>query len=293
MAPNRQEDEKMTITKLAQSITDAEKPEGSVWIDKNGKQHTHFAGAKLADRSNEKLAKALNTAVAGSALDGAFIAAKDNPYQGAGPKMPYMSEDEVAKIGPKEAMLRAARADDLKIPEALDRTKGMTKEELNKLHDKLSKPTKVGAKKIKPTPPVKPSAHTEADKKAIAEIRKSEAAKAEEKKKANLAKLKAANAEKKAVKDAAKASKAAGKPAGAPSPRVALDTATAKKPASDAPKPAKKPSKMDLATELLKTKGATQVELHALTGWKYTNVKELAARAKMKLSETDGRFRLV
>lgn len=26
------------------------KPKGSVWIDKNGKQHTHFAGSKLADR---------------------------------------------------------------------------------------------------------------------------------------------------------------------------------------------------------------------------------------------------
>lgn len=56
---------------------------------------------------------------------------------------------------------------------------------------------------------------------------------------------------------------------------------------------AKKLSKMDQATDMLKrAKGASQKELFELTGWKYTNVKELAERASMKLVQDGERYRL-
>jgi len=32
----------------------AQQPSGSVWIDRDGKRHTHFAGAKLAERPTDK-----------------------------------------------------------------------------------------------------------------------------------------------------------------------------------------------------------------------------------------------
>jgi hypothetical protein len=50
-------------------------------------------------------------------------------------------------------------------------------------------------------------------------------------------------------------------------------------------------SKKEAAFKLLRLKaGATQPELHKLTGWPHTNVRELAQQSKMKLVEKDGRF---
>jgi hypothetical protein len=220
---------------------------------------------------------------------------------------------DMAKIGPKEAALQAQRAD-LSIPAALDRTKGMTKADFDRLHEKLGKPAPKFKAKVKVVKPTHPATLTDVDKKAISDLKKDETMKAKTKKQQKADYDKARREEKKAARDAVKKakqsdpvdallapnrkdgpSKPQAKPTAGAKPQPVAKSAPEAKPASDAPKPAKKPSKMDLATDMLKTeKGATQAELHALTGWKHTNVKELAARAKMKLvAFGEGRMRLV
>jgi hypothetical protein len=52
------------------------------------------------------------------------------------------------EIGPKEAALREAREEDLSIPAALDRTRDMTKEDFDELHDKLTVPKKGSATQV-------------------------------------------------------------------------------------------------------------------------------------------------
>lgn len=196
---------------------------------------------------------------------------------------PFAKEDDVSKIGPKEAALQAARAD-LSIPESLDRTKGMSKDDFDKLHDKLGKPApKRPGAKLKLVPPEKPSTLTTADKKAIAELKATEKKAAEEKKAARLAELKAANVERKAIRDEAKKAKAANapqKPADKPKPAPTPKTAKAAKPASEA----RKGSKTALIGELLGRKnGCTSAEVLAATGWPAVSMPQQAKAVGVKL----------
>jgi hypothetical protein len=63
--------------------------------------------------------------------------------------------------------------------------------------------------------------------------------------------------------------------------------------AAAAPAAKKKENKSDVVQRMLTTgNGATREELSKATGWPHVNLKMAAIRAKMKLVETDGRFRL-
>jgi hypothetical protein len=192
---------------------------------------------------------------------------------------PFAKEDDMAKVGPKEAALREAREDDLSIPAALDRTKGMSKEDFAGLHEKLGKPAPKGKGRTKLTvvPAARPANLTEADKKAIAEIKKEEETVKAKKKAESLAKLKAVAAGKKAIKDAAKATKAANapeKPTGKPktsSPPIGL--ASRAKPASEP----RKGSKTELIGELLRRKkGCTTADVLKATGWPAVSMPQQA-----------------
>lgn len=200
---------------------------------------------------------------------------------------------DMAKIGPKEAALQAQRTD-LSIPAALDRTKGMSKADFDELHEKLGKPSNrvlQHAKDVayrKAIKAAKPGTLTEADKKAIAEIKKSEKAKAEAKKAADAAKRKEDAAEKKAVKDAAKKAKATSNPATdaeiaeadrilTRSPKKAKATSAPQKPAGK-PKPSPAPEtapKAKPASKVLKGTTIASVTVGAIMAGK-TNEEALA-----------------
>ena len=194
---------------------------------------------------------------------------------------------DMAKIGPKEAALAAARADDLTIPAALDRTKGMSKEDFDKLHDKLSKPAPKSKAKLKVIPPAKPATLTEADKKAIRELKAAEKLATAEKAKEKAAAAKEARAEQKAIRDAAKAAKKANgpaKPQGSPpvasTPKTATKTTPKAKPASEA----RKGSKTALIGDLLKRKeGCTTADVLKATGWPAVSMPQQAKAVGVKL----------
>jgi hypothetical protein len=121
------------------------------------------------------------------------------------------------KAGPKEQQLAAMRMPtEGSVPAFLDRTKGLTKEQIAASGDKARENAERGIAKgvarglTSPAP--RPSNLTDADKKVIAELSKADAAKKAEKKAADLARLTKLNADKKAeragikaVKDAVKA----------------------------------------------------------------------------------------
>lgn len=202
---------------------------------------------------------------------------------------PFAKEEDsnMVKLGPKEAALRAAREDDLSIPAAFDRIKGMTKEEIAKSAERArknaSKALKGKDSKLKPTKAVRPSNLTEADKKAIAEIEAEEKKRAEAKKAASLTKLKALAAEKKAEKAEQTAMKEAGKkavaaiapqkPASASKPSKATKATPEEKPTSEA----KKGSKTALIGELLQRKeGCTAADVLKATGWPAVSMPQQA-----------------
>jgi hypothetical protein len=127
------------------------------------------------------------------------------------------------KAGPKEAALAAMRMPaDGTVPAFLDRTKGLTKEQIAAASDKARENAErgvvTGVARGLTSPAPRASNLTEADKKVIAELSKADAAKKAEKKAADLARLTKLNADKKAeragikaVKDAVKATKASAK----------------------------------------------------------------------------------
>jgi hypothetical protein len=138
------------------------------------------------------------------------------------------------KAGPKEQQLAAMRMPtDGSVPAFLDRTKGLTKEQIAASGDKARENAERGIAKgvarglTSPAP--RPSNLTDADKKVIAELTKADAAKKAEKKTVELARLTKLNADKKAeragvkaVKDAAKAEKARTDKATPPAPKRAV-----------------------------------------------------------------------